>query len=319
MLDRYSIKSEIRGGVEIFSLCGADQAYAEVAPEWGNNCFVFQAQEPILEPVAFEEFRKRPTSFGIPSLFPFPNRIRDGEFQFRGQRFAINPNRHGFVRDKAWSVVATGASDHEGAWIKSAFEAAQYPEKILKQFPFPFRLEVTYRLKDSKLEMETLIQNTGQQVMPCGFGIHPYFRRPEQGTIQVPARKRWELIDSLPTGKLQEVDGQYNLRQPIEVANLELDDIFTDLIADADGLAQCTLDDRSKGIQTIVEFDARQFPNVVIYTPPASRQAICIEPYTCPTDSFNLHHQRVDSNLIVLRPDETINFKVCIYARSSDE
>jgi len=319
MSDRYSIKSEVRGEVEIFSLREADQACAEVVPGWGNNCFIFQAQEPILEPVPFEEFRQRPTSFGIPILYPFPNRIRDGEFYFRGQRYAVNPNRHGFVRDKAWSVVVTGASNQEGAWIKSAFEAAQYPEQILKQFPFPFRLEVTYRLKDSRLEMETVIQNTGRQEMPCGFGIHPYFRRPEQGAIQVPARKRWELAESLPTGKLLAVEGQYDLRRPREVTNLELDDIFTDLSADADGLVRCILDDRGKGIQTIVEFDAKRFPNVVIYTPPAPRQAICIEPYTCPTDGFNLHHRGVDSHLIVLRPDKTINFKVCICARRSDE
>lgn len=155
--------------------------------------------------------------------------------------------------------------------------------------------------------------------MPLGFGIHPYFRCPEQGVIRVPAQKRWELTDSLPTGKLLEVEGHYDLRRPRDLTGLALDDIFTDLIADSDGLVRCILDDRSRGIQTVVEFDPKQFPDVVVYTPPAPRRAICIEPYTCPTDGFNLHHRGVDSHLIVLRPDETISFKVRISARIAEE
>jgi aldose 1-epimerase len=266
----------------------------------------------------FEEFGQRPTSYGIPILFPFPNRIRDGEFYFREQRYVVNPNRHGFVRDKRWSVLGTGASDQEGAWIKSGLEATQYPQEILKQFPFPFRLEVIYRLKDGRLQMETTVHNIGTQDMPFGFGIHPYFRLPEHGTIQVSARKRWELIDSLPTGNLLDVVGRYDLCEPKDLADLVLDDIFTDLIPDSDGLLRCILDDQHKTIQTVVEFDAKQFPNVVVYTPPPPREAICIEPYTCPTDGFNLHNGGIESNVILLKPDETLSFNLSIYARSFD-
>lgn len=294
-----------------------DTAEAEVAPGWGNNCSFLRMQTPILEPVSFEEFRQRPTSYGIPLLFPFPNRIRDGEFSFRGQRYVVNPNRHGFVRDKYWRVLGTGASDQEGAWITASLEASQYPEQILQQFPFPFRFEVTYRLQNSRLEIDALVQNTGAHDMPCGFGLHPYFRRPEQGTMQVPAQKRWELQDSLPTGKLLDVAGHYDLRRPKDVTSLMLDDIFTDLMVDADGLVRCILDDQREGIQTIVEFDATQFPNVVVYTPPAPRRAICIEPYTCPTDVFNLYNRGIASHLIVLRPEETVSFKVGIATRIS--
>lgn len=319
MSQNYSIKSAMRDEVEIFTLSEEGKAYAEIAPARGNNCFAFWVQEPLLGPVPLEELHQRPTSYGIPILFPFPNRIRVGEFYFRGQRYMVNPNRHGFVRDKRWSVLDTGASDQEGAWITSNLDATEYQEEILNQFPFPFHLEVTYRLKNRKLEMETLVQNTGEQDMPCGFGIHPYFRLPEQGTIQVPAQKQWELIDSLPTGNLLEVGRDYNLRRPRDLTNLVLDDIFTDLIADSDGLVRCILDDQQKGMQTIVEFDRKQFPNVVVYTPPAPRRAICIEPYTCPTDAFNLHNRRIESNLIQLRSGEIIGFKAGIKARFSEQ
>ena len=312
MSPRYTVTAETRGEVEIFILREAAMASAAIAPAWGNNCFMLQVHEPVLESVAFEEFHARPTSYGIPILFPFPNRLRDGALNFRGQRYVVNPNRHGFVRDKAWRVLNTGASEGEGAWITSRFEAVQYAAAILQQFPFPFCLDVTYRLREAVLSMETVVHNTGVHDMPMGFGIHPYFRCPVPGTLCVPARQRWELEDSLPTGKLLAVDGPYDLRQPRDVTSLVLDDIYTDLVVDTDGLVRCTLQDQQRRIQTTVAFDAAQFPHVVVFTPPAPRQAICIEPYTCPTDGLNLQERGIESNLVVLQPGETRHFLVSI-------
>jgi len=312
MSPRYTVTAETRGEVEIFVLREADVASAAVAPAWGNNCFMLQVYQPVLEAVAFEEFQARPTSYGIPILFPFPNRLRDGVLVFRGQRYVVHPKRHGFVRDKAWRVLATGASDSAGAWITSRVEASQYAAAILQQLPFPFCLDVTYRLREAVLSMETVVHNSGTHAMPMGFGIHPYFRCPVPGTVCVPARQRWELEDSLPTGTLLAVDGLYDLRQPRDVTALALDDIYTDLIADTDGLVRCTLQDQQHGIQTTVAFDATQFPHVVVYTPPAPRQAICIEPYTCPTDGVNLQERGIESNLVVLQPGETRHFLISV-------
>ena len=111
------------------------------------------------------------------------------------------------------------------------------------------------------------------------------------------------------------MEGLYDLRQPCDVTSLELDDIYTDLVADADGLVRCTLSDQQRGIETTVAFEAAQFPHVVVYTPPAPRQALCIEPYTCPTDGFNLQQRGVESNLIILQPGETRRFNVLITTR----
>ena len=83
MSQRYSVNRETREGVEVFALRGAEDAAAEVAPLLGNNCFAFSAGgQRVLEEVAFADFRARPTSYGVPVLFPFPNRIRDARFSF---------------------------------------------------------------------------------------------------------------------------------------------------------------------------------------------------------------------------------------------
>jgi aldose 1-epimerase len=129
----------------------------------------------------------------------------------------------------------------------------------------------------------------------------------------VPARQRLELADSLPTGQLLDVTGDYDLRRPANLNTLSLDDIYTSVEADAAGLARCVLDDPENRLQTIVEFPREQFPYVVVYTPPAPRQAICIEPNTCPTDAFNLQTRGIESNLIALAPGATVRFNISIY------
>ena len=300
----------------MISLAESSGASAEICPALGNNCFAFRTGEDVLEPVPFSELLARPTSYGIPLLFPFPNRVRDGAFTFRGDKFIVNPSRHGFVRDKPWRVKESGASDVRGAWLVSSFDATDYQEQILRQFPFPFRLEVTYNLFESRLSMEAVVKNIGDRAMPVGFGIHPYFRKPTRGAVTVPSEKMWQLCDSLPTGKLLSVDGIYDLRSGKGLDGLSLDDIFTGIRKDADGSARCILEDSATGTQTIVEFSARQFPNVVVYTPPAPRQAICIEPNSCPTDAFNLQERGIESNVIALGAGEQVKFDVSIYTRA---
>jgi aldose 1-epimerase len=314
MTNRYSVTADVRDGVGIVLLNEGNIAAVEIAPSLGNNCFSFRTSVDVLEPIPFSDFVKRPTSYGIPILFPFPNRIRDGSFTFQGQTYAVDPPRHGFVRDKSWTVVAHGVSDEEGAWITSAFDAGSYPG-ILRQYPSSFRLEVTYRLRDGRLEMETMAHNTGKREMPVGFGIHPYFRKPAAGSVTVPADQRWELSDSLPTGRILPVDADYDLRQGRSLEGLSLDDIFTGIEAGEDGIASCVLQDQEVGTETVVEFPAAQFPHVVVYTPPTPRQAICVEPNTCPTDAFNLQQQGVGSNVIVLGAGGSVTFSLSIYTR----
>jgi len=314
MDDGYAVTSENRGGVEVVTLREGARASAEVAPSLGNNCFAFRTSEAVIEPVRFEDFISRPTSYGIPVLFPFPNRLRDGAFTFRGRRYPINPPRHGLVRDKAWRVTGRGASPEEGAWIRSEIEAAHFPEVILRQFPFPFALRVLHRLRKGALEIEAEAENTGKGPMPVGFGIHPYFRKPDRGSLQAPVTQRWELADSLPTGKRLPVDEAFDLREPRTLAGLMLDDIFTGLTADASGTVRCFLNDEVKGTRTTVEFPVRQFPHLVVYTPPSPRAAICIEPNSCPTDAFNLQARGIEADVTVLEPGERANFQVRIYS-----
>ncbi|MCW5968108.1 MAG: aldose 1-epimerase [Blastocatellales bacterium] len=306
-MPQYSIESEMRAGVEVLTLREGNSAAALLAPALGNNCFAFGAPDPVLEEISFAEFCAKPTGYGIPLLFPFPNRIRDGRFVFEGGEYNANPPRHGFVRDRAWRVIEHGASDEAGAWVQSRFDAADYADIILSQFPSLFTLDVVYRLRGGRLEMEITARNTGERRMPAGFGIHPYFHHPSPGVICVPARARWELVENLPTGLQLDVDGDYDLQTARSTEGLALDDIFTDLAADDDGLVRCRLND------TVIEFDRKEFPHVVVFTPPAPRRALCIEPNTVPTDAFNLQARGVECNVAVLAPGDEMRYRIAVY------
>ena len=116
----------------------------------------------------------------------------------------------------------------------------------------------------------------------------------------------------IPTGKKLNVEGQYDLRQPRDIRSLTLDDIFTDLQS-SNHLIQCVLENTTDRFRTIVEFDRREFPEVVVFNVPLPRRAICIEPYTCPTDAFNLQNSGIDANVLELPPNEERKFRIDLY------
>ena len=299
-------------GIEVCELkCGTSEA--RIVPEWGNNCVSLTWRgHSILEPVEWSVLRGKPTSFGIPILFPFPNRVANGRFEFSGKTYSLDPPRHGFVRSRPWVVTDSLAGGQE-VWVTSIFESHLHQDIPVDSYPSSFSLEATYRLRSDCLILEYAARNTGQKYLPVGLGIHPYFQRPSKGTLKVPANLMWELEDSLPTGERVPVPRQLDLRKPRQLENLELDDIYTDLIGDRQGFVGCLLEDQEAGVRTTVRFSKDEFPEVVVYTVPEPREAICVEPYTCPTDALNLtNRDHASANLVVLPPSQGARWTIYI-------
>ena len=324
----YSVVKQEQEGIAVYVLrdekAGCE---AKIAPEFGNNCFSYSfdvdgEQIDILDaPPSLSVLKGRASGYGIPILFPFPNRIREGKFTFEGQDYQFDVpgpganSIHGLVLNRAWQVDKAEATDAGGAQLVSSIKCSDFPD-AMRQYPFPFNLRVTYMLKDGILSMVTDMENLGQQNMPMGYGIHPYFRAPlskstntQDCQIIVPARRYWELKDFLPTGKILEASGRYDLRDGVPAADIKFDDVFTDLIM-TDSVSRCVVDDRTAKMRMILESDAI-FREMVVYTPPR-RPAVCFEPYTCPTDAINLHQRGMDVGIIVLKPGESVSGTVRI-------
>lgn len=320
-------KAKHSHGYDIYSIEQQGKAVAEIVPELGNNCYAFRVSDGdfwyhvIDSPPDLETLEQRPTAYGNPILFPFPNRIRNGKWEFEGKSYQFDKQPespttiHGLLLNLPYNVDKHTA-DGNGATLVCSLNSDDFPD-VIRQYPFPFKIEITYTIKDAVLTMDVKIKNTGESNMPMGFGIHPYFRvdisakaDASNAVISVPANKYWELDDVLvPTGKQLDVEGTLDLRygQPFE--KLKLDHVFTDVNL-VGSVSRCSIENKDTGHGMIMESDA-QFRELVVYTPP-DRDAICFEPYTCPTDAINLEAKGIPAGVIVLAPDDTFSATVRI-------
>ncbi len=309
----FQVRSESRPGPDgeltVWVLEGSGRA--EVCPALGFNCFRWAAgggQAELLFATPTFLQGDRPTRSGIPVLFPFPNRIRDGRFTWEGKEYRLPLNDpagknaiHGFACRRPWRVIDQGANA-TSAWVTGEFHCAADAPEALPHWPADHRLRLTCRLLRGVLRLEAVVDNPDRVTLPFGLGYHPYFRVPGADvTVQASARQYWQLQDSLPTGTLLPVDVGRDLNAPRRYADLQLDDVLTGLDdtphSEAGGLC---LRGRVEGLRL---YASAAFRDLVVFAPP-HRQAMCLEPYTCPTDAINLQQRGLEAGLLVLPPGE---------------
>jgi aldose 1-epimerase len=298
-------------------------ARAEVWPACGFNCFRWRVRhgERLLDLLyaAPTFFRGgRPTGSGTPILFPFPNRIRDGRFTWDGKDYQLPRNDHehvnaihGFVFDRPWRVADRGA-DAEAAWVTGEFRGSADAPDLTAHWPADFRVRVTHRLTATRLAIRAEVSNPDSRPLPFGLGYHPYFRVPlvpnssaAECTVQGHAREVWELQQFLPTGERRVPEGPLDLATPRPFEALRLDDVYTGLDAApvVEGLRLLGAVRQPPYAVTMRLLAAPAFRELVLYTP-GHRQAVCLEPYTCPTDAVNLQQRGLDPGWRVLQPGE---------------
>ena len=299
---------------------------ASVLPEYGFNCYEFRAQvgDRVIDVIDsspdFPVQQQRASGNGIPILFPFPNRIRDGRYSWDSRDFEIplSPDRpnaiHGFALDTPWRVIERTENLVVGEWQLSRDD----PERA-SAWPTDCLIQVAYELSGTTLHSRIRVRNPDTKPMPWGFGTHAYFCLPlgddgsvDRCLIEAPVGKQWELEDFLPTGKLVPIPAGKDVSQGRYVRSATFDDVLTDVTPQADHIA-CTIMDEQSGLEVIQACDPR-FREIVVYTPP-DRDAVCMEPYTCVTDAINLQQQGVDAGWQVLAPGETYETWIDITAR----
>jgi len=216
-------------------------------------------------------------------LVPWPNRIRDARYVFRGTEYrtAISePERggalHGLLLWESWHPLRHSNDD-------VALGHMLHPRP---GYPFTLELEVGYRLAGDGLEGTLSAANRGEGVAPFGAGFHPSLGlagRLEDAVLELPARSRVPVDERLlPTGPPLPVEGtEYDFRSPRRIGGLALDTCFGDLERGADGLARARL--VSGGRAVTVWMDGA-FRFIHVYT---SDGGVAVEPMTCAPDAFN--------------------------------
>lgn len=100
-----------------------------------------------------------------PILFPFVGSVWNAEYCHAGKVYGMN--QHGFARDMEFSVVRQSDSE--------VVMAVESTAETLLRYPFPFRLEISYRLHERTLTVGWRVVNTGEEEMHFQIGAHPAF------------------------------------------------------------------------------------------------------------------------------------------------
>ncbi len=316
-------------GVPVITL-EVDGARCRVAPQLGFNCLNWEVDtgrgwRELLWTSPDLDVNPVPTRSGIPILFPFPNRIRHGRFNWEGKAYQLPLNSHGkhaihgFVCYRPWKaveIVPASASDPVSRLfphtVRAQFDSRDHVD-LKGLWQSDYVCTASYWLSTyGAFQFRFTVENVGDANLPMGLGLHPYFRihadtarlafSAHPGEVKFQA---WELDDLVPTGHLVPLmsDEQEFLEGKV-LGEHHLDDVY--LLGwpeEPDAVVLCALTDNDSGGMVVSKF-RREYPTVVLFTPP-HREAVCIEPYTCTTDAINLFSQGVrEAGLKILKPGQ---------------
>ena len=235
------------------------------------------------EYVYFDEKRKESGgTYGIPILFPTPNRVRDGFYVYNGKK--IVGNRHGRLRHMPFEI--TGIKDDEVISL-ARFSSAD------DDFPYDADFVLSLKVVESSLIWNFEVRNKGKEELSYGLALHPYFMKEGCSRLLVNLKKRVDLDDDkYPSGNISDDVSLEN-----DVSLLDEDALFI----------------TEGGIDAILGYEKAEmhitasddFNHAVIYTSPRMN-SICVEPQTCLTDAHNMYGRGYKdlASLIILKGKE---------------
>jgi galactose mutarotase-like enzyme len=103
-----------------------------------------------------------------PVLFPIVGTLKNNQYFFNGKSYPMN--RHGFAREKMFTVVSHSAN--------SIHFELQSDEHSLQVYPFQFNFSLIYTLSSTSLSVCYQVKNKGNEGMYFSVGGHPAFRLP---------------------------------------------------------------------------------------------------------------------------------------------
>lgn len=246
---------------------------------------------------------------------PWPNRIADGKYTFRGADYRLPINEverncalHGLTFGLDWTL-----KEHTESAAVLACSIGTAPG-------YPFRLKVIayYRLDADGLHAGVVATNFAADTAPYGVCPHPYLVAGpaplDEWTLEVPAGQFLDVTsDRLLPVAVRAVDGhEFDFRVPRRIGATKIDHAFTGITYGDDGRTQLVARDPS-GAGVGMAWD-RSCQWLQIHTadkqrPALNRLGLAVEPMTCPPDAFNS-----GQNLIQLEPGESYEVSWRIFA-----
>lgn len=211
-----------------------------------------------------------------PVLFPIVGSVWDKLYRVDGKVYELG--QHGFARDM--DFVKVEGNDTE------VFYRLESNDETLKKYPWPFRLEIGYKLKGNAIEVIWRVYNPGTEEMYFQIGAHPAFYYPdydpetdERGYFSFDRSEGLECIRIMEKGCVDAVT-KYPLEIPqdglLPLRKDTFDVIDTIMLQDSQ-IGRVTLH-RNDGTPWLsLRFTA---PVVGLWSPPTKNAPfICIEPW----------------------------------------
>ena len=210
-------------------------------------------------------------------LFPFANRIKDGEYTFNNETFSFPVNEpgnnnalHGLVFDKTFEIVKQEVTEHQASLTLVYNETLES-----KGFPYTYNIQLEYILKDTTLDLNVSITNTDTKAFPFTLGWHPYFvsKNLYESSLNFDSNKQLILDERCITTGTKTIENS----SVFNIEDKKLDDCF---ILNSNEIQFNTPD-----YKVLINSNSKE-SFLQIYTPPRAN-TIAIEPTTGVSDSFN--------------------------------
>ncbi len=236
-------------------------------------------------------------------LFPFPNRLRDGEYEWAGKKYQFPINNaatgnaiHGFGKTLEMHVESVEQLDDAQGIALTCIYQHDETAATWAYYPFACTFRVEYHLGVSELTFSMqVVSEVETGTMPVGLGWHPYFRiapTVDETALRLPDDVQILDINErmLPTGDKKPFT-TFDQIQLIGDTTLDNGFLVWEKTPDDDGEPRSVAsilvaDDGALFVQQIVGDASANF--VQVFTPP-HRRSIAIEPMTCNIDAFNNH------------------------------
>ncbi|MCT7473133.1 aldose 1-epimerase family protein [Aliarcobacter cryaerophilus] len=233
-----------------------------------------------------------------PVLFPIVGRLKDDSYFYKNKKY--NLSQHGFARDKEFELLK---KEHD--FIEFSLKN---DEETLKNYPFLFELNISYKLEKTKLIVSYKVKNRSEDRLYFSIGAHPAFNIASGDFLEfenITSSKRYFLDDKGLIYKNEKLDFVEN--------KLILDEeIFKNdaLVFNDKNINSINLKDKNNNKILNIEF--KDFPYLGIWSKPNLARFVCIEPWFGVADEENSNQNIEDKRGIqVLQKDDIFS---CLYS-----
>jgi aldose 1-epimerase len=235
----------------------------------------------------------RSTGWGCFLMAPWPGRLADGRFDWRGRSIHVPLTHgrhaiHGLLWARPWTVGSTSTT--------AAVLSCELPRD---EWPMGGRVVERVTLSDDALILEASVE--ADDAMPAALGWHPWFLRRGEVRVELHADAVLEVDDMIPTGRAQPPEGALDLGDGPDLGDRRIDDTYTGV--------RSPITIRWPDLELQMAFGP-EFGSAVVYTPP---DTFCVEPQTATPNALALPPaETAAAGIRILEPGEILSTRTTL-------